>query len=69
MSVTRVIASKCNNVRSVLRTEIEIFPHDELGAGRAQAQGRQVDRRDAERVHVGRQVAASLSRTRHHVIV
>lgn len=51
-----------------LRTEVEIFPHDELGARRAHAQLGQVGRRDAERVHIGRQVPASLSRARHHVI-
>lgn len=50
------------------RTKFEIFPHDELGGRRAHAQLGQVGRRDAERVHVGRQVTASLPRTRHHIV-
>lgn len=52
-----------------LRTEIEIFPHDELGTWCTHAQFRKRGRRDAERVHIGRQVTASLSRTRHQVIL
>lgn len=52
-----------------LRTEIEIFPHDELGAWRAQAKCGQVGRRDAQWVHVRSQVTASLSRTRHQRLV
>lgn len=43
-----------------VRTEIEIFPHDELGAGRTHAQCRQVGCGDAQRVHICRQVPASL---------
>lgn len=48
------------------RTEIEIFPHDELGARSAHAQFGKVRRSDAERVHIGRQVPASLPHPHHH---
>lgn len=51
----------------VPRTEIEIFPHDELGAWGTHAQFGQVGRGDAEGVHVRRQVTASLPRTPHIV--
>lgn len=70
LSKIRVIGLKhFDSTSEDLRTEIEIFPHDELGAWRAQAQCGQVGRRDAQWVHVRSQVTASLSRTRHHRLV